>query len=101
MVETVAPEQRQALADALGEVTKAIGAYQTDWTDLLNDLATFLKQIDEERKQAGEQLKQSVLLVQEGGARARGGCAAGKNTVAFRGVCYADVLSSSSTRALQ
>jgi type I restriction enzyme M protein len=40
----ITAEQRQPLADALGELTEGYGAYQTDQTGLLADLTAFLKQ---------------------------------------------------------
>ncbi len=43
-VETITPEQRQSLRDALAELAEAFGAYQTDRTDLLSELTTFLQQ---------------------------------------------------------
>ena len=42
-LDVITDGQRQPLADALAELTEAIGAYQADRTDLLTDLTTFLK----------------------------------------------------------
>jgi type I restriction enzyme M protein len=42
-LDVITDEQRQPLADALAELTEAIGAYHADRTGLLTDLTTFLK----------------------------------------------------------